>query len=128
MKVRLLATLGLPAMAISVILAGCGAQGASGGGSGDSASNGCLVHLYDGGDFEGDNVVINKPGRYANLKNLPSAKQNWTDEADSFKVGSAATVKVWGKTDFQGSSKTYRPGSKEASADPEPSSLELSCR
>jgi hypothetical protein len=128
--------------AVSImLLAACGAQGAPGGGSGGSGgggsggsggmepNNGCFVHLYDDDNFStaDDNFVLTQPGSYTNLDNLPGANQSWTDEADSFKVGSAATVTVYDEENFEGNSKTYQPGSEEPSADIEPSSLKMSC-
>lgn len=91
------------------------------------SNHGCSVRLFDGDHFSDDSIEITKPGRYANLKKLPGAKQDWTDEADSLKVGAGATVTIWEHEGFKGASKTYQPGSEVPSVD-EASSLELRCR
>lgn len=89
----------------------------------------CYIHLFDGDDFDDtdDNFKLTEPGEYKDLKNLPGADEDWTDEADSAKVGSAATVTVWKDTGFSGTSKELKPGSEHASLEPEPSSLKMTC-
>lgn len=103
---------------------------ASTGDSTDTAANGsaCSVHLFDSDDFdESDtNFLLTEPGKYETLKDLPGATQDWTDEADSIKVGSAAHVTIWSEPDFGGTSQQLEPGSEHSDID-EPSSLQLSC-
>jgi hypothetical protein len=103
--------------------------GSGGDATAQAGGGGCYVHLFDAEDLkksDGD-FKLTKPGRYADLKNLPGADEDWTDEADSLEVGSAATVTIWPKTNFQGKSQKLKPGSKHASVDPEPSSLTMKC-
>lgn len=91
--------------------------------------DGCYVHLFDADDFDesDDNFKLTEPGRYEDLSGLPDAGQDWTDEADSVRVGSGATVKIWSKTNFEGEATTLDPGSEHPTLDPEPLSLELTC-
>lgn len=89
----------------------------------------CSVHLWDGKNFTDSDIVINGAGRYSNLRNLPGANgKDWGDEADSLKVGSAATLKAYKEENFQGSSVTYNPGTQHPKVNEEPSSLEISCK
>lgn len=102
------------------------ADRSAGSGANDPA---CSVHLWDGKNFSDSDIVIRGPGKFGNLRDLPGANgKDWNDEADSLKVGSAATVKAWKKKDFQGASQTYGPGSEHPKLDDEPSSLEISCQ
>lgn len=94
-----------------------------------TADNPCSVHLWDGKNFTDSNIVINGAGRYSNLRDLPGANgKDWSDEADSLKVGSAATVKVYNEENFQGNVEIYNPGTQHSKVSEEPSSLEISCK
>jgi hypothetical protein len=99
----------------------------AGANSGGGTRAGCYVQLFDGSKFEDNNFKLRKPGRYTDLKKLPGADKDWTDEADSLKVGSGATVTVWSKTGFTGNSQKLKAGSEHPDLDVEPSSLALSC-
>lgn len=91
--------------------------------------NPCSVHLWDGKNFTDSDIVINGAGRYSNLRNLPGANgKDWGDEADSLKVGAAATVKAYKEENFKGSSVTYNPGTQHPKVSEEPSSLEIACK
>lgn len=91
--------------------------------------SGCFVHLWDGKNFTDSNIVIQSPGKFKNLSQLPGAKvKDWEDEADSLKVGSTATVKAWKEKDFKGTFETFKPGSSHPKISEEPSSLEISCQ
>lgn len=93
------------------------------------ADNPCSVHLWDGKNFTDSDIVINGAGKYSNLRNLPGANnKDWSDEADSLKVGSAATVKAYKEENFKGSSVTYNPGTQHPKVSEEPSSLEIVCK
>ena len=97
----------------------------SGGGNGQ----GCSIQLFDGDDFDetDDNVTIAGPGRFANLRDLPdTTEDDWGGEADSFRVGSAATVQVYAQEDFGGATQTYQPGTEQSDAD-EFYSVEITC-
>lgn len=86
----------------------------------------CYLQLFDGDNFEDDNIVIKGSGEYADLNNLPNAHgQDWTDEADSFVVGDSTTVEVWNNKNFEGESTTYKTG-KYNSVD-KVYSLKISC-
>lgn len=95
----------------------------------DGGADGCWVHLYDGDDFDelDDNFRLVVPGSYADLADLPGADKDWTDEADSLRVGSEATVMIWSSTGFEGDSLTLAPGSEHPDLAFEPSSLEMTC-
>lgn len=92
-------------------------------------ADGCYVHLFDGDDFDAtdDNYVLTEPGRYADLNDLPDTRNDWTGEADSLRVGSAATVTGWSRPNFEGDSEIYVAGSEHSDVDDEPESLELTC-
>ncbi len=93
------------------------------------ADNPCSVHLWDGKNFTDSDITINGAGRYSNLRTLPGANnKDWGDEADSLKVGSAATVKAYKEENFKGSSVTYNPGTQHPKVSEEPSSLEIVCK
>lgn len=96
---------------------------------GTGPGNGCSVHLFDDDNFDetDDNFILSEAGKYENLSNLPGASKDWTDEADSIRVGADATVTVWSDPLFQGQSTTFEPGSEHPDLDSEPSSLEMSC-
>lgn len=123
----------MAAALLTFALAGCVAMGANGGKNGEGnpelPANGCYVHLFDGDNFDAndDNFVLTEPGRYADLKELPGADKDWTDEADSLIVGPNATVIGWSETNFQGTEVTYESDSRHPDVDDEPSSLELTC-
>lgn len=90
---------------------------------------GCFVHLFDSEDFrpaDGSYLIV-EPGRYPNLSGLPGAQRDWTDEADSLRVGPGATVTIWSDTDFTGRATQLEPGSEHRDLRDEPSSLELTC-
>lgn len=87
------------------------------------------MQLFDSDDLDenDDNVTVTDAGRYTDLRSLPGAGTDWTDEADSIRVGPDATVTVWAQTGFAGQSSTLKPGD-HAHLDPEPSSLVLDCK
>lgn len=126
-----LAAAGAMAVTAALTLPATASPGDSGGTTTKAAKSGddCYIHLFDGDDFDktDDNFKLTKSGDYESLKDLPGADENWNDEADSAKVGSAATVKIWKKKGFKGKSKTLKPGSKHPSLSPEPSSLKMTC-
>lgn len=87
----------------------------------------CSVQLFDGKNFKDSHVVIQGAGEFKDLKHLPGADgKDWNDEADSIKVGSAATVQAWTKKNFKGKHYTFKPGTKHPKVK-EPSSLKISC-
>lgn len=89
----------------------------------------CSVHLWDGKNYTDSDIVVGGPGRFANLKDLPGANgKDWSDEADSLKVGARATVKAWKHKDFKGAARTYAAGSEHPRLDDEPESLQISCQ
>lgn len=93
--------------------------------SGDQNGS-CYVHLFDGDHFKDDDIVIEGEGEYPNLSNLPGADgKDWTDEADSFKVGANTTLTVWTQTNFAGDSTVYEAG--EYPSEEEPYSLKIKC-
>lgn len=97
--------------------------------TGDTADDGCYVHLFDEDHFDerDRNFRLTQPGKYADLRNLPGADHDWTDEADSIRVGPTATVTIWPRTNFEGQAQTLEPGSEHADLHDEPQSLELAC-
>ncbi len=77
----------------------------------------CQVILFDGDQFEDDTISLEGSGSYPDLSNLPHANKDWDDEADSFKAGKNAIVKIFTKPNFQGDSTVYGPGAQEPSVD-----------
>lgn len=112
-------------------LVGCGGSSGSDDGGvddgGGGAAESCSVRLYDGDNFTDDSILISGAGRYGDLSKLPGASKDWTREADSFKLGSGASMTAWPEANFAGAPKQYEVGTQEPSADPEPGSLELTC-
>lgn len=94
-----------------------------------SSAEGCYVELFDGDDLSttDDHFRLTEPGEYTDLAALPGASQDWTDEADSLRVGPDATVTVWEKTGFAGISKTFEAGSEHPDLTVDVSSLTLDC-
>lgn len=95
-------------------------------GSADSAD--CWVELFDGDNFDenDDHFTLTVPGDYPDLSDLPGAEKDWTDEADSIKVGPAATVTVWSQSGLAGDQQSLDSGSEHADTD-DIYSLTLSC-
>lgn len=87
----------------------------------------CYVQLFDGDNYTDDTIVIDGPGEFSDLANLPGANKDWNDEADSFKSGANTTVTFWTRTGFEGGSITYEGGAQEPSVD-EPSSMKITCK
>lgn len=86
----------------------------------------CYVQLFDGNNFKDDSIMVEGPGEYADLSDLPNADgTDWTDEADSFKVGDSTTLTVWTETNFQGDSTVYEAG--EYPSVDEPYSMKIVC-
>lgn len=120
---------------------GSGSSTASPGGdsttSGDSTQSttpsvgdtGCWVHLYDEDRFDerDPHFQLSEPGRYPDMAALPGAAEDWTDQADSIRVGPDATVTIWPQTDFGGRSQVLEPGSEHPDVAEEPMSIELRC-
>jgi hypothetical protein len=139
------APLALATVAVVALVAGCGggssSMGQDGGGSfgsGPASSSSsstreagadCYLHLFDADRFSKDDgdFKLTKPGRYASLEHLPGAEQDWTDQADSLRVGSGATVTIWPETKFRGRPLKLKPGSQQPDLDKEPASLKMSC-
>lgn len=92
----------------------------------DDPAGSCYVELFDGDNFKDDHFVLEGEGEYPNLDNLPGADgKNWTDEADSFKVGPSTTMTVWTQTNFEGDSTVYEAG--DYPSEEEPYSLKIRC-
>lgn len=87
----------------------------------------CYVHLFDGDNFKGDNIIVAGPGEFPNLDNLPGSTKNWSDEADSFKSGENTRVVMWTEFNFQGDSVVYEGATEMASVD-EPFSMKIYCQ
>ena len=98
--------------------------------SNTAQASGCFVEFYDSDDLSTskDHFTLSKPGRYQNLAHLPGSRQDWTGEVGSMQVGPKATVTIWTDTGFSGQSLQLQSGSKHPALDPQPSSLQLSCR
>lgn len=87
----------------------------------------CFVQLFDGDNYTDDNIIVKGPGEYSDLKNLPGANKNWTNEADSFKSGKNTTVTFYSEINFQGESVTFKNGEEKSSMN-EPSSMKITCK
>lgn len=90
---------------------------------------GCWVHLFEEENFDesDEHFRLTQPGRYADLDALPGTDEDWDDEAESIRVGPAATVTLFADSDFQGETLELGPGSERADLGEEPESLELRC-
>lgn len=87
------------------------------------------MHLFDDDNFDDENDVIYGPGKWTSMRKLPGAKEaDWGGDADSLKVGPAATVKVWDARDFKGKSETYGPGTEKPNLDFDIHSMEITCK
>lgn len=110
---------------IGISFAGCSSDDDSSNHSGDPEGE-CYVHLFDGDNFKDDDIKIEGEGEYPDLSNLPGADgKDWTDEADSFKVGANTTLTVWTHTNFAGDSTVYEAG--EYPSVDEPYSIKIKC-
>lgn len=81
----------------------------------DNPGTDCYVQLFDGDNFTDESVTIKSPGEFSDLSNLLGSHTDWTDEADSFKVGKNTTVRIYTEKDFKGESKTCKGGNKISS-------------
>lgn len=86
----------------------------------------CYVHLFDGKNFKDDNIIVNGPGEFPNLENLPGTTKDWDDEADSFKSGKNTTVIFWTEKNFRGDSVVYKNGANSRNIY-EPRSMKIIC-
>ena len=86
----------------------------------------CYVHLFDGENFTDDIIIVEGPGNFPNLENLPDADKNWSNEADSFKSGKNTIVTLWTDTNFEGDAIVFEKGTEEPSID-EPRSMKIRC-
>src|SRR5699024_6935956 len=95
----------------------------------EGPDDGCFIHLFDGEDLDDqdDNFQLIDPGEYKNLADLPGADRDWTDEADSLRVGSGATVTIYSEENFEGTSEELQPDTELADVEHEPKSLEMVC-
>ena len=95
----------------------------------EGPDDGCFIHLFDGEDLDDqdDNFQLIDPGEYKNLADLPGADRDWTDEADSLRVGSGATVTIYSDENFEGTSEELQPDTELADVEHEPKSLEMVC-
>lgn len=127
-------SLRLPLICMSIVFGGvllmsCSSDDNADKGEDDPEVSGdCFVHLFDGDNFDenDDHVIIDEPGEYSDLSDLPNAEEkDWTDEADSFIVGDSTTVTAWTETNFEGDSTVYE-GGEYASVD-EPYSMKIIC-
>ncbi len=129
-----------PVLAAGLLLAGCANDGNSDSrteetsapedtSSTEEGGDGCFIHFFDGDDFDenDDNFKLTEAGEYENLENLPGADQDWTDEADSLKVGESASVTIFSEENFEGDSQDLEPGTEQAGVDLEPQSLKMTC-
>jgi len=111
---------------ISFLIFSCSSDDDNGGNHSENPPNSCFVELFDGDNFSDDHIIIEGEGEFPNLDNLPNADgKNWTDEADSFKVGPQTTMTVWTQTNFEGDSTVYETG--EYPSEEEPYSIKIRC-
>lgn len=105
--------------------------------AGEPVASGCYVWLFDGENFDrnDDNIRVDGPAEYANLKELPNAGgKDWNDEADSFAYGAGTIVTLWEDEDFKDLIGVYddvnggRVNEDVDSNYDEPSSMKIECR
>ena len=90
----------------------------------------CFVILYDGDNFDEDDDVIriDGPGEFANLDSLDNADdKNWTNEADSLKVGNKAALRTRTDANFEDQEHSYKPGEEITDLDHDVYSLKIEC-
>jgi len=87
------------------------------------------IPFFAGDDFDenDDNFTLTEPGEYESRKGLPGADQDWTDEADSLKVGESTSVTVYSEENFEGDSQDLDPGTEQPDADLSPQPLKMTC-
>lgn len=88
--------------------------------------SGCWVELFDGDHFSDDRILVEGPGEFARLDELPGSDKSWDDEADSFRSGAQTRVTFWTQTNFAGESSTHEGESAEPSID-EPRAMKIEC-
>jgi hypothetical protein len=65
--------------------------------------NGCYVIVFDQPSFGGIADVFNRPGRWANLRQLPETRErNWHNRIRSIRTGFAATATLFTEPAFTG--------------------------
>lgn len=125
-------------IASAFILTNCDNWNGTGGNNGDNNGGNqgqygnlkpCAIRLYDGDNFSttDDSVTIKGPGHFSSLANLEGTDKNWNAGADSYRGGTDAAVTFWTKTNFEGDSVYFDPGTKKGSLEIEPSSVKISC-
>lgn len=94
----------------------------------ESENDGCWVQLFDSDDFDenDDHFTLTQPGNYEDFADLPGADQDWTDEADSMRVGDSATVTVFTEKGLTGDQLELASGSEHADID-DVYSLTMTC-
>lgn len=74
----------------------------------------CLVQLFTDENFSGDSITVKGPAEFANLRELPFADKDWTNNVKSLKTNKNATLTVWSYPDFNGDSVVIEVGSSNA--------------
>lgn len=116
-----------------VLAAACGGRPAANIGTLAPNPNECYLMVFDEPAFRGTGDVFNRPGRWANLKELSDTREhNWSNRIRSVRTGSAATATVFTNPDFKGQSLQVSPGRAysqlEAEFAAEVESLTIACK
>ena len=130
MTKRLVAAALIAAVTTGVYAEGTQAQrGSSGAGQGTAAivlvpfvvaqapdfSNGCWARLYDGANFQGDQLTVVGPADMPHMRTAFGT--DWSGSFDSVQVGPKATVTVYDNENYTQKVATYKPSQRIADLD-----------
>jgi hypothetical protein len=94
--------------------------------------NGCYVMLFQERGFQSDADVLNGPGRWATLDELPETNHmRWANRIRSLRAGGKAAVTVYADPHFRGYVQQLHTGAESPDVGPELAdnieSLEIAC-
>lgn len=78
-------------------------------------SNGCWARLYDGANFQGDQLTVVGPADMPNMRTAFGT--DWSGSFDSVQVGPKATVSVYDNENYTQKVATYKAGQRIADLD-----------
>ncbi|GGO29846.1 hypothetical protein [Deinococcus humi] len=93
-----------------LVLTACGDRAEDLGWLPPPTPNGCAIHLFAAPAFQQNaaNDIIEGAGKFSNLKTLPGATKNWTDQVKSILIGRKAIIQTWEMENFQGATNIYK--------------------
>lgn len=75
-------------------------------------ADGCWARLYDGENYEGDQLTVIGPGDMPNMRTASGT--DWSGSFDSLQVGPKATLTVYDNENYTQKVATYRPNQRIA--------------